>query len=97
MAFFHFTLKLSGFINQKKIRRLKAAKSLYKKNDDRIIGYEKRPLLKLLTDRLYHSPEISETDDDGSQTINVYNLSWRSDEVTTFILFWVFSLFINFN
>ena len=75
MAFFRFTLKLSGFINQKKIRRIKAAKNLYKINDDRVKDYEKRELLKLLATRLYHSPEVSESNDDGSQVINVYDLS----------------------
>ena len=64
------------------MRRLKAAKELFNKNNQRITGYERRPLLKNLANREYHSPELSETDDEGSDTIiNVYNISWRLDEV----------------
>ena len=67
---------------QKKLRRIKFAKDLYKSKDERIIKYEKRPLLKILADRLYHSPEISETDDESDKTkIYVYDYSWRSNEV----------------
>jgi len=43
--------------------------------------YEKRELLKVLANRDYHSPELSETEDEGSTVINVYDYSWRSDEV----------------
>jgi len=62
---------------------MRAAKDLFRKEDDRILMYDKRPLLELLADRSYHSPEISETDDENSTTsvINVYDLSWRSEEV----------------
>jgi hypothetical protein len=60
---------------------LKTAKSLYKNNDERIVNYEKRELLKLLADRGFHSPELSETDDDDKTVINVYDFSWRSNEV----------------
>jgi hypothetical protein len=50
-----------------KLRRIKAAKDLYKIKDERITKYEKRPLLKILADRCYHSPEISETDDESDK------------------------------
>jgi hypothetical protein len=61
---------------------MKAAKDLFKSDDTRITSYEKRPLLKILANRSYHSPEISETDDEGpTSVINVYDLSWRSEEV----------------
>lgn len=51
------------------------------------MSYGKRDLLKLLASRAYHSPEISETEDEGSKSvINVYDLSWRSEEVIYFIL-----------
>ena len=66
-----------------KIRRVKAAKNLYKTGDERLVEYEERPLLKMLADRLYHSPEISETDleDATKSVIAVYDYSWRSAEV----------------
>jgi hypothetical protein len=37
----------------------------------------------MLADRFYHSPEISEEDEENPNNtiINVYDLSWRSDEV----------------
>jgi hypothetical protein len=37
----------------------------------------------MLSDRLFHSPEISEDDDENpsGSVINIYDLSWRSDEV----------------
>ena len=61
---------------------MKAAKDLFKSDDTWIILYKKRPLLKILANRLYHFPEISETDDEGpTLVINVYDLSWRSEEV----------------
>ena len=62
---------------------MKVAKQLYKNNDPRITKYEKRPLMKILADRLYHSPEISETDEDDPEksVIAIYDYSWRLDEV----------------
>ena len=73
---------------------MKAAKDLFKKTDSRITKYEKRPLLKILADRTYHSPELSETDEESSDTrvINVYDLSWRSDEVDNLILLIYFTI-----
>jgi len=73
---------------------MKAAKDLFRINDERIISYEKRPLLKLLADRSYHSPEVSESDEENPVTtiINVYDLSWRSDEVI-----YIYFFFIKFN
>ena len=67
------------------MHRLKAAKSLFKNKDARITGYEHRELLLLLADRSYHSPEISEMDKDDpsnkDRIVNIYDYSWRSDEV----------------
>ncbi|CAB5357819.1 unnamed protein product [Rhizophagus irregularis] len=50
--------------HDKKIRRMKAAKRLYSFDDERITKYDKRRLLKMLSNRLFHSPEISETDEE---------------------------------
>ncbi|POG72129.1 hypothetical protein GLOIN_2v1773969 [Rhizophagus irregularis DAOM 181602=DAOM 197198] len=70
---------------QKKIRRMKSAKSLYANNNSEISKYNKEELLKILKNRKYHSPEISESDDDpvnqNKRIICVYDLSWRSDEL----------------
>ena len=40
-------------------------------------------ILSMLKDNHYHSPELSETDDENNeeQRVNVYDLLWRSDEV----------------
>ncbi|POG57631.1 hypothetical protein GLOIN_2v1849153 [Rhizophagus irregularis DAOM 181602=DAOM 197198] len=46
-------------VQNKKLRRIKAAKDLYRKSDERIIGYEKHQLLKMLANRSYHSLEIN--------------------------------------
>ena len=52
------------------------------KKDQRVTKYDKREILEMLANRHYHSPENSETDDENSRTvINVYDLSWRSNEV----------------
>ncbi|POG61657.1 hypothetical protein GLOIN_2v1786305 [Rhizophagus irregularis DAOM 181602=DAOM 197198] len=46
------------------------------------MSYGKRDLLKILANRAYYSPEVSETEDEGSKSvINVYDLSWRSEEL----------------
>ncbi|CAB5377094.1 unnamed protein product [Rhizophagus irregularis] len=51
-------------VHDKKIRRMKAAKRLYSFDDERITKYDKHRLLKMLSNRLFHSPEISETDEE---------------------------------
>lgn len=85
-----------NFINQKKLRRIKAAKDLFNKKDSKVMKYGKRDLLKILADRAYHSPEISETEDEGSKSvINVYDLSWRSEEVIYFILTFYFAMYFS--
>ena len=62
---------------QKKIQRVKAAKSLYSINDKRITKYKKQPLIRMLASRQYHSPEINKTDDDNQKSIiAVYDYSW---------------------
>ncbi|UZO04892.1 uncharacterized protein OCT59_025254 [Rhizophagus irregularis] len=70
-------------VQNKKLCRIKAAKDLYRKSDERIIGYEKRQLLKMLANRSYHSPEISESDEENpdKMIVCVYDYSWRSQEL----------------
>ncbi|CAB5394095.1 unnamed protein product [Rhizophagus irregularis] len=69
-------------VHDKKICRMKAAKRLYSFDDERITKYDKRRLLKMLSNRLFHSPEISETDEEDptKSIIAIYDYSWRSDE-----------------
>jgi hypothetical protein len=46
--------------------------------------YDQDELFRLLGDNQVHSPELSETDDENSNAkrkINIYDLTWRSDEV----------------
>jgi hypothetical protein len=59
---------------------MKAAASLFQKADERLQAYDREKLMNILQDSRYHSPEISETDDEA-RTIHVYNPSWRSPEV----------------
>ncbi|UZO18499.1 uncharacterized protein OCT59_009812 [Rhizophagus irregularis] len=61
-------------VQNKKLRRIKAAKDLYRKSDERIIGYEKRQLLKMLANRSYHLPEISESDEENPDKTILKNL-----------------------
>ncbi|RHZ75279.1 hypothetical protein Glove_216g172 [Diversispora epigaea] len=74
--------KLLKDLRHKKLRRIKAAKELFRKNDPNIIDYDKESLLRMLANRAFHSPEMSDTDEeDHSKTVvNVYDLSWRSTE-----------------
>ncbi|CAB5375334.1 unnamed protein product [Rhizophagus irregularis] len=69
-------------VHDKKICRMKAAKRLYSFDDERITKYDKCRLLKMLSNRLFHSPEISETDEEDptKSIIAIYDYSWRSDE-----------------
>ncbi|GET56191.1 hypothetical protein GLOIN_2v1836057 [Rhizophagus irregularis DAOM 181602=DAOM 197198] len=70
-------------LNEKKARRVKGAKSLFDKNDEKLENYDRKELLNVLSDNRYHSPEYSESDEeqpDGKRHINVYNPSWRSEE-----------------
>ncbi|RHZ83091.1 hypothetical protein Glove_99g204 [Diversispora epigaea] len=62
--------------NDKKFRHIKAAKKLFKKNDSNIIDYDKELLLRMLADRAFHLPEMSNTDEENhSKTVvNVYDL-----------------------
>ncbi|RHZ73009.1 hypothetical protein Glove_235g29 [Diversispora epigaea] len=71
------------FRPSKKLRRIKAAKELFRKNDPNITDYDKESLLRMLADRAFHSLEMSDTDEeDRSKTVvNVYDLSWRSAEL----------------
>ncbi|RHZ78405.1 hypothetical protein Glove_165g33 [Diversispora epigaea] len=63
--------------NNKKLHRIKAAKELFRKNDPNISDYDKESLLRMLTNRAFHSLEMSDTDEeDHSKTVvNVYDLS----------------------
>ncbi|RHZ73414.1 hypothetical protein Glove_231g11 [Diversispora epigaea] len=53
------------------------------KNDPNITDYDKESLLRMLADRAFHSPEMSDIDEeDRSKTVvNVYDLSWQSAEL----------------
>ncbi|RHZ71565.1 hypothetical protein Glove_256g41 [Diversispora epigaea] len=75
--------KLPKDLCRKKLRYIKAAKELFRKNDPNIIDYDKESLLRMLADRAFHSPEMSDTsEEDRSKTVvNVYDLSWRSANV----------------
>ncbi|PKY46972.1 hypothetical protein RhiirA4_421030 [Rhizophagus irregularis] len=49
----------------KSIQRHRLILVLYANNGERGMIYEKRELLKVLANRDYHSPELSEADDEG--------------------------------
>ncbi|RHZ85497.1 hypothetical protein Glove_65g47 [Diversispora epigaea] len=72
--------------NDKKLRHIKAAIELFRKNDPNITEYDKESLLRMLADCTFHSPEISDTDEeDHSKTVvNVYDLSWRFAEISIY-------------
>ncbi|RHZ85210.1 hypothetical protein Glove_70g2 [Diversispora epigaea] len=72
--------------NDKKLHRIKAAKELFRKNDLNITDYDKESLLRMLADCAFHSPEMSDTDEeDYSKTVvNIYDLSWRSVEISIY-------------
>ena len=54
--------------------------------DEQVTIYDKEELIGLLQDNRYHSPEDSESERElGNRAINVYNPSWRSEEVRYFI------------
>jgi hypothetical protein len=53
-------------------------------NDERLRNYDQTELLTILADNRYHSPEHSESDGENTEArrlVNVYNPSWRSEEV----------------
>jgi hypothetical protein len=66
--------------------------------DERVAKYDQAETLKMLQNKLYHSPEISETDDENpanaKRNINVYDLSWRSEEVINVFYFDIWHFFI---
>ena len=48
------------------------------------MNYNRNEIIKLLGDNRFHSPEHSESDEgqpEGKRLVNVYNPSWRSEEV----------------
>ncbi|RHZ82963.1 hypothetical protein Glove_102g91 [Diversispora epigaea] len=63
--------------NDKKFRRIKVAKELFRKNDPNITDYDKESLLRMLADCVFHSPEMSDTDKENhlKTVVNVYDLS----------------------
>ncbi|EXX71192.1 uncharacterized protein OCT59_006789 [Rhizophagus irregularis] len=69
--------------HRKKICRMKAAKRLYSFDDERITKYDKHRLLKMLSNRLFHSSKISKIDEEDptKSIIAIYDYSWRSDEL----------------
>ncbi|RHZ61001.1 hypothetical protein Glove_350g129 [Diversispora epigaea] len=69
--------------NDKKFHHIKAAKELFRKNDPNITDYDKESLLRILTDRAFHLPEMPDTDEEDhlKTVVNVYDLSWRSAEL----------------
>ncbi|RGB23912.1 hypothetical protein C1646_773821 [Rhizophagus diaphanus] len=48
----------------KNIYHLKAAKALYDKDDVRIAHYKKQEIINIIQDMRYHSPELSETNEE---------------------------------
>ncbi|PKY60346.1 hypothetical protein RhiirA4_483938 [Rhizophagus irregularis] len=77
-------LHCNGRHGEKKARRIKGAKSLFEKGDERLAKYDKSEIYRILQDNDFHSPELSVTDDENpslKHNINVYDLSWRSDEL----------------
>ena len=46
-------------------------------------SYNKAEVTQIIQDKRYHSPEMSETDEDipGKRQVIVYDRSWRSSEV----------------
>ncbi|CAB5361988.1 unnamed protein product [Rhizophagus irregularis] len=51
-------------LNEKKACRVKGAKSLFDKNDEKLENYDRKELLNVLNDNRYHSPEYSESDEE---------------------------------
>ena len=59
--------------------------------------YDEKELIELLADKKIHSPEMSETDEESqSRIINVYDLSWRSDEVLYLIFYFFLFVYLIF-
>ncbi|RHZ51698.1 hypothetical protein Glove_475g32 [Diversispora epigaea] len=69
--------------NDKKLCRIKAVKELFRKNDLNITDYNKESLLRMLADRAFYSPEMSDTNEENhlKTVVNVYDLSWRSAKI----------------
>jgi len=59
------------------------------KSDELIAKYDETELLDILQNTQYHSPELSETDDEnyenGKRKVDVYDISWRSNEVLFYL------------
>ncbi|RHZ61249.1 hypothetical protein Glove_349g36 [Diversispora epigaea] len=72
--------------NDKKLGRIKATKELFKKNDPNITDYNKKSLLRMLADRAFHLPEMSNTDEEDhlKTVVNVYDLSWQSAGISIY-------------
>ncbi|CAG8706800.1 15732_t:CDS:2, partial [Dentiscutata heterogama] len=67
------------YVDFKRKRRAKMIDHLSEVNDKLIRKIAKKDLMKLQTSNHYHSPEISEMDEESvKRKIVVYNLKWRS-------------------
>ncbi|POG68642.1 hypothetical protein GLOIN_2v1778009 [Rhizophagus irregularis DAOM 181602=DAOM 197198] len=69
-------------MNDKKIRRLKAAKTLYDKDDVRIAHYEKQEMINIIQDIRYHSPELSEMDEKNAEVLDPYSFTQQNAQLT---------------
>ena len=66
------------------MRRIKGANSLFTNQDEQIMRYDRNEIIAILRDNRYHSPELSELDEEqenSKRRVNVYNPSWRSEEI----------------
>ena len=66
--------------------------------DERVDNYNKEELVSILQDNRYYSSEDSESEGElENLAINIYNLSWRLDEVHYFVQFYLYNFFKFFN
>ena len=54
------------------IHQLKAAKSLFKKIDINMLLYDEDEVLRVIQEKKYHSPELSETDEENLKKRQVF-------------------------
>ncbi|CAB5376981.1 unnamed protein product [Rhizophagus irregularis] len=68
---------------KKQIDEVQVENARLQHENNRLTKYDKHRLLKMLSNRLFHSPEISETDkeDPTKSIIAIYDYSWRSNEL----------------
>lgn len=70
---------------------------LYEMEDDIISQFDKTELLSVLQKNDYHSPEISESEDEsrsklpsGKNFVHVYDHPWRSDTVNIYTSYYIY-------